>query len=72
MEVITATSRSKTRSKTKGKWDLNANQKDRLGFASVRHQIYEAQRLGYTEDENVSGVIQNMYSGLWLKSIFEI
>lgn len=68
MEVITATSRSKT----KGKWDLSANQKDRLGFASVRHQIYEAQRLGCTEDENVSGVIQNMYSSLWFKSIFEI
>ena len=51
------------RSKQRGcKGDLDANQKDWLSFASVRHQTSEAQRLECTEDENVSSVIKILYS----------
>ena len=47
----------------------NANHKDRLRFVSVKHQIHEAQRQGFTEDETASSVIRSMYSGLRHKSI---
>ena len=35
----------------------------------MKHQIHEAQRQGYTEDETASSVIRSMYSGLRPKSI---
>lgn len=47
----------------------NANHKDRLRFVSVKHQIHESQRQGYTEDETASSVIRSMYSSLRPKSI---
>ena len=52
--------------------DHNANQNDQLSFVSVKHQIYEAQREGYSEHEIVSSVIRSMHSGLRLKSILEM
>ena len=52
--------------------DPDSNQKDRLSFVSVKHQIYEAQRQGYSEDEIASSVISSMHSGLKLKSILEM
>lgn len=52
--------------------DPNANQKDRLSFTSVKHQILEARKQGYLEEEIVAGVIRAMHSSLRLKSVLEM
>ena len=38
--------------------DSNSNQKHRLSFASVEHQIYEPQRQGYTDNDIVSSLVR--------------
>ena len=52
--------------------DPNANPKDQLIFVSVKHQIYETQRHGYTKQDIFSSIIRSVHSSLRLKSILEM
>ena len=49
---------------------FNASQKDKLGFASVRHQLYKSHNLSCNKDEVNNIVIWCMYNNLELKRLF--
>ena len=48
-----------------------ANQKDKLTYVSLMHQIDEAQEVGYEESEIVSSVIRAMIPSLTLRNVLE-
>ena len=48
-----------------------ANQKDKLTYVSLMHQIDEAQEAGYEKSENVSSVIRAMIPSLTLRNVLE-
>ena len=48
-----------------------ANQKDKLTYVSLMHQIDEAQETGYEESEIVSSVIRAMIPSLTLRHVLE-
>ena len=50
----------------------HANQKDRISFISVKHQILEAMKQGYTKDEIKAGIIRSMHSASRLKNVLEM
>ena len=52
--------------------DLNANQKDKLSFVSVKRQVLDAKEQGYGENEIVVAIVRAMHGSLRLKSILEM
>ena len=48
-----------------------ANQKDKLTYVSLMHQIDEAQEAGYEESETVNSVIRGMIPNLTLRNVLE-
>ena len=52
--------------------DSNTDQKDWLSFVSVKYQIYEAQRQGYTDDDITISLVRSIHNDLPIKIILEI